>query len=282
MLLLVLSACSSSSDATSTTTLPPTTLPPTTITAAPGPTEAEPELPPCLTGETPFVADGIVAATNRDRGDAATVAALHLDTYEAAGAIGSGCERFIVDLSTEAGAPATLAGQTRIEVLADPGIIRFTLPPAIRSTAVANTTFEGDFVDRAYVVETADGGLIIDVHLRNPALVRAFADSSPARFVLDARAGEQAPAGQPTVTNRAVVIDPVVSEAGYPLTVAGYVRTPAPEIPVTLHTGSDVIATTTVRGLDYPWRAFEVTFDDGPSGVVKVTVGDAEVGLVMP
>jgi hypothetical protein len=238
-------------------------------------------LPPCLAGDDPFTATGFLGPAGRPQGDATAITAVDLaDAVYDDGTVA--CERVTVELATPSGAPAIALGSVEARVLSPAGVVRLLMPEEVTETAVAYATFESALVDRIYVVVDDDERQFVDVHLAAAAEGRVSATASPARLLLDVRPGETAPTGAGAVANGAVILDPAGAESSYPLEVTGYVRSPAPEVPLTLTAGTETIATTTVRGLDYPWRFFTARFDDGPGGPVTIAVGEAETSLVMP
>jgi hypothetical protein len=277
-LLVTLAACTASGDAT---TIPVTASSTSTAVATTG-SGGGIGLPPCLTGEAPFRADGILGTSGRDRADAVTVADIRLDEYAPSGGLGSGCERVTIVLATATGAPATAVARVSAEVLGESAVVRLFLPAELTGTAVANIVFEGTFVDRVYVV---NGGseAFIDVHLASPALARFTTTASPARLVVDVRSGDRDSQRRPTVTDSVVIVEPGAGDETYPFTVRGYARSSLPVLPVVVHGAGDEVATIgTVTGAPHAWRPFEIDVSTGPGGVVRLQVGEALVPLVMP
>ncbi|MCP3997344.1 MAG: hypothetical protein GY722_20145, partial [bacterium] len=121
---LVLTSCGALDSLASTTTTtepvvaepdpPPTTLPETDSGT----------VPPCLSGDRPFAADGVISGFGGANGDATQVAGIRWASYP-------GCERLVVDLLTADGAPAGAIDPVGVDYRALEGVIRINLPPAI-------------------------------------------------------------------------------------------------------------------------------------------------------
>lgn len=264
VLALLISACSSSgADSTTPTSssAAPTTVAPTTLDSA--------SVPPCLDGDAPFGEEGILGSVGVSSGDARGIAGLRWVAHE-------GCERFIVDLATVDGAPAIAVGETTV-ALVEPGILRIQLPETVTLTAVADNTFEGDLIERAYVVRDRAGSLFVDLLLASTIEARTSALESPARVVVDARLGSGEPEGTPTIGESVVVTSPLAGEASYPLQVAGYSRTFEANVVARIRDGGEAteLFTTATDYLE-TWGVFELEFGEGPLGQVELFVGEAD------
>jgi hypothetical protein len=213
-------------------------------------------------------------------GDASRISALHTDQDGA-------CEQFVIGFTTEAGAPATSAGNVDVEFLRDIGVIRIALPD-IADTSITDGVFESALVDRAYVVRSQDGSLYIDAHLSAPAMARAEIVQSPARVVVQLEpGGEELPSLAPR-SDVVVLLTPRGPEATYPLTVSGYARTFEANVVVRILQGGSIASQQVTTATDYleAWGEFSVVFESGPKGAVQLVVGeggdqDVSVDLVV-
>jgi hypothetical protein len=277
VLVLLITACSSSGTdstapptSTATTTTPPT---PTTLDSA--------TVSPCLEGDAEFGDEGIVASVGVNSGDARGIADLRWAAH-------AGCERFVVDLATVDGAPAIAVGETSV-ALVEPGILRIQLPETVTLTAVADNTFDGDLIQRAYVVRDRAGPLFVDLLLSGAIEARASALESPARVIVDAKPRSGEPGGTPTIGENVVVTSPQAGEAGYPLQVAGYSRTFEANVVARIRGGGEeIVLFTTATDYLETWGVFEMEFGEGPLGQVELFVGEddaadgSERGVTIP
>lgn len=260
IVLAVLTAACTSSEPTETTT---TTAPPTTTT-----TEAS-DTPACLSGELPFVEEGTVAALDSPGRDARAIAGVRWNPLE-------GCERVEIEFLSATGAPATRIGPVGISMLSDAGIVRVTLSDEIVESAVADSTLNGPLVDEWFVVEDAEEGLTVDLHLNERAAARAFMTTSPARLVVDLRGtGDARPLATRLSDDGIVLLSPQAGVGLYPLQVAGYA---APEVDAVRLRLTDSAGITIDRAVStlsstHVWRAFSAALSDGPSGSVLLLVG---------
>lgn len=277
VLILLITACSSSgTDSTAPPTSPATTATPATPTTLDSATVS-----PCLEGDAEFGDEGIVASVGVNSGDARGIADLRWAAHE-------GCERFVVDLATVDGAPAIAVGETSV-ALVEPGILRIQLPQTVTLTAVADNTFDGDLVQRAYVVRDRAGSLFVDLLLSGAIEARASALESPARVVVDVQPGSGKPGGTPTIGENVVVTSPQAGEVGYPLQVAGYSRTFEANVVARIRGGGEETGLFTTA-TDYleTWGVFELEFGEGPLGQVELFVGEddaadgSERGVTIP
>lgn len=259
--LLLLTACGPAAVDPPETTAPPDRPAETTTTAA------APDDAPCLEGS--FTEDGPIGVIGEGEGDATRVATLRWAAHP-------GCERFVIDLATEGGSPATRAGPVQAEVRRDLGIVRLLLGERIRDTAVADASFEGELARRAFVVRAEDRSLYLDLHLGEAALVRAFTLTSPARLVVDLRPGGSPLPPPPAMADLVVVLTPRPGSISYPLTVAGYSRTFEANVVIRIRAGGSLEAEEVTTATDYieTWGEFSLIIEDGPEGPVTLFVGE--------
>jgi hypothetical protein len=222
----------------------------------------------CLQGE-PFVSSGRVLVAGGS-GEATGVIGLRHAKYE-------GCERFVADLGAN-GAAATEAGEVRVELLRDLGLVRITLAGVrdVRPEAT-DASFDASLARAAYVVWAPDDrSTFIDLHLADAAEAYATVLRDPARVVVDLRPGGE-PLGQPAARGqRMVVLEPRPGSATYPLRVVGYGRTFEANVVVRLNQrGRQVRETfTTATAWVDAWGYFSLVIPSGPAGAVQVDVGE--------
>jgi hypothetical protein len=255
-----------------TATVPPpiettaTTAPPPTTTGAPADS-------PCLIGDRPFSSSGVISAFGSATGDAAQISEIRAGGHP-------GCERVVVDMLTADGAPAGSLGLVGVEYNEEVGIVRINLPAAITRTAIADTRFDGELAERAYVVRTADGHLAVDIHVVGGAAValRAFEVDAPSRIVVDLRPDADAtPVRGSTVGDGVVLTQPGPGPVAASLSVSGYARTFEGSVVVRLHGSRDgeplTEMVTTATDWVEAWGEFEVMFPSIPRQPLELFVG---------
>ena len=256
---VALTACTPSQPADSPTTTAPV---PTSTTVAPA------AVPDCLAGTLPFAAQGIVAALDSPRPDATTIGGVRWKGEEE-------CGRIVIEFLADGGSPATRLGPVGVTVAPDSGIVRISLPDEVEASAIGDSVITGSLVDRIYVVEGIEDGLVVDVHLAARAAARAFTTSSPSRLVVDLRPISDDPLGSaPDTGDGLVVASPLPGPGLYPVQVVGYAAPGIEAVSVTLSDGSGVAVSRSVSTAteQYVWRAFAMTISDGQSGTVELRV----------
>jgi hypothetical protein len=232
--------------------------------------EAAGDVPVCLRGER-FVADGAIEVRDAAPGDAHRIAAFRWERHE-------GCERFVIDLEAEGGAPAERAGTVTAELLRDLGVVRVGLRDfRMVDPDASDATFDGPLASAAFAVWSPEGPWVyVDVHLTDAAEARVTTLDQPARVVVDLRPGGPAlPEPAPRET-RVVVLEPRPGPAAYPLTVRGYARTFEANVVARMeHGGEEVFSDfTTASAWADAWGDFSFTIEEGPSGLVVLHVGE--------
>lgn len=256
---VTLTACTPTQPADSPTTTSPV---PTSTTVVPA------AVPDCLAGTLPFAAQGIAAALDSPRPDATTIGGIRWQGEEE-------CERIVIEFLGDGGSPATRLGPVGVTVAPDSGIVRISLPDEVEASAIGDSVITGSLVDRIYVVEGIEDGLVVDVHLAARAAARAFTTSSPSRLVVDLRPISDDPLGSaPDTGDGVVVASPLPGPGLYPVQVVGYAAPGVEAVSVTLTDGGGVVVSRSVSTAtdQYVWRAFAVTISDGPSGTVELRV----------
>ena len=282
-LTVLLTACAGTTSETTTTEAVALEPIETTTSAAPT-TTAPPADSPCLVGERPFSSSGVVSAFGGATGDAAQVSGLRAGTHP-------GCERVVVDLLTVDGAPAGSIGLVGVEYNETVGIVRINLPASITKTAVADSLFDGELVERAYVVRTEGGQLAIDIHVVAGAAValRAFEVDAPSRVVVDVRPQEDAePVRGATTASAIVIVDPAAGPTVSPLVVTGYARTVRQDVSGRIHETRDTDPineqSSPIRGGNEVWHEFTISFPPLPEAQLELFVGtgSGNAGIWMP
>lgn len=259
VLALALAACTTPESAATITTVEPST----TTTTMVG------DIPACLAGDMPFVEEGTIAALDSQGRDARAIAGVRWYPLE-------GCERIEIEFLSDGGAPATRIGPVGVSMLSDPGIVRVNLSDAVVDSAVADTTLNGALVDQWFVIEDAEDGLIVDLHLNERAAARAFTTTSPARLVIDLRAtGDDLPIAPPLAGGGIVLLSPQAGVGLYPLQIVGYSAPGVDAVRIQLSdpAGIGVDRSISTRSSAHVWHAFSIALSDGPSGAVDLRVG---------
>jgi len=221
----------------------------------------------CGTGEA-FSEDDELFSINGGGGDATRISGL-------SGTHDQDCDRFVITLSTDAGAPATSVGRTTVTFLRHLGVVRVFLPD-VTDTNITDGVFELPLINRAYVVRAGDGSLYVDAHLGSAAVARSTVTQSPAQIVVELAPGGPDLAIAPSRSDLVVVLTPREGKATYPLTVTGYSRTFEANVVVRIIKGNSIAEERITTATDYlsAWGEFAVTLDSGPQGKLQLTVGD--------
>ena len=266
----LLSGCSSETTPTSSHPVDPTT---TTV-------DPQQLVPPCMLGEDGFFDDGTIVV-GEELGDAAQIERISWTSA-------AGCDHIEVSFLTAEGAPASAVGTATVSYSPSRGTVRIELPEAVTATGPVDALIDGRLATAAYVVDLTGGRLAVDVHVAGdrPVIVRASAESGPARTVIDIRPVD---AGRvpspPRATSTLVVVEPPASVTTYPFDVRGYVLTTTGEVSITLSggaAGGESTRTTVAAGTGERWGEFWVTLTDGPLGEISLTVDAAGAVVELP
>lgn len=235
------------------------------------PDAAASDRPICLRGE-PFVASGAIPVAGADAttsGRRRAVSALRWEPHD-------GCERFVIDLDSDDGPPAT-AGAVSAELLRDMRVVRVHLRDAATATDATDADFDGPLASGAYSVHAPDDrGIYVDLHLDQAAEAHVTRLTDPARVVVDLRPGGPRLSTPPARGRRVVILEPRPGAASYPLMVTGYARTFEANVVARLMIGDEVVRETftTSTGWLEAWGDYSMTIPDGPSGTVELQVGE--------
>jgi hypothetical protein len=228
--------------------------------SAAGPTAAV-----CLQGG-PFVARGGLAIVRPGDASPLPVAALRWSAHE-------GCERFVIALRGDA-VPAGVAA----ELIRELGLVRVTIPGAATVAPEATELrTEGDLAHAAYTLRAPEPRTTwVDLHLAAPAEAYAAVLREPARIVVDLRPGGGSVPAPPVAGDRVVVLEPRPGAAAYPLRITGYARTFEANVVIRLEQDGEerVEAFTTATAWVDAWGHFTLTVADGPTGPVRLQVGE--------
>jgi hypothetical protein len=192
------------------------------------------------------------------------------------------CRRLELDLGNSA-----RAGAVGGSMLRSYGIVRLELP-ALSNVATADTALADSTVAGAYVVHALDGSFHLDLHLARPA--KALAWAGPHALGLELAPGGGAIPGPAARARNVVVLEPRGGGAHYPLTIRGYARTFEANVQAWITRGDSTFARTHATAADWSstWGEFTITIPSGPSGDLKLFVGEESaqdgtpIGVTIP
>jgi len=244
-----------------------------TLSPPPPPTiAADPVETPCLSANPGFTARGTVSILGGSGPDAGQLSAIDwLTTAE--------CERIVFAFVTNASAPASSIGLTRLEFFPEQAILRVAMPRDVDVTAVADALFDGGLVQRAFVVRSRSGELAVDLHLdpTAPIEARGLVIGSPVRLVVDVRLAADSDAIDPqpaSSVGSVVVLSPAPGPTEYPLRIRGYARTTDDVVTARVDgRGAFVERRITAASSRDAWGEFAVTISEGPEGEITLSVG---------
>jgi len=268
--LALMMACAPAPDAETTTTLPAATTSSTlasTTTAVVATTEPVAGCPQ----DAVFVDRGRVARVDQPTSDTNRIGLISWQVVE-------GCERFVIDLETNEGAPATTPPTVVVEFLESRQVLRLWID--VDSTVVTDQLVETSIVDRLYVVRALDGAMFVDFHLTGPAQARAVISSSPARLSLEMQAGLDPFLTPAVISDRIVVISPAsAAETASTVAVTGYARAFEANVRVIATQSGQVVADAVATAADWQdtWGEFRTTVVL-PPGEISMLVGEEGVG----
>ena len=269
-------ATTAATSAATTTTSASSTFPtPSLTTSTTRLTEtALPPIPPCLTPEPDFGSEGEISNYDPTGSDSALLATIDWHSWEE-------CERFLFSLASTEGAPTLVPPSAVLVSFSEEGVMRLSLGPEVGTSAISFQLVNTRLVDRVYVVKASGGGLLVDLHLAEPASARMIPSSGPATLTVDLRPEGLPFSNQPTITSKAVLFLPEGEEFYYPFTVSGYLS-PGTEESVATLSGVGGISTEAefpLAGADDLWSTFVAVFLEGPTGWATLRVEDAEARL---
>ena len=219
-----------------------------------------------------FVERGVLPPVGDPRGGDATQISSML-----VAPVDGGDERLVIGFARGDGMPADRVGQVRAEILRERGVVRLVLPLQIVSAAILDNHFATHLADRAFVVRPLEGdSLVLDLHLRSPALARVRALDKPALVLVELRPGGDALPRRPPVAQRVVLLAPNPGAARYPLEIEGYARTFEANVVAALRgsRGEPARARTTAADYLAAWGEFRMRLEHGPTGEAELFVGE--------
>ena len=258
-LMLIVSACTGSANEPNFDTVLTTT---STLVA----TSTLPPVVECP-GEGDFEEGGGIAEVDSVGGDSSIVGQISWETSDR-------CETFHFDFETSEGAPATTVPDIRVDHLESFRVVRLRMD--VDASFITDQLVETQLVERLYVVRSLDGGMFVDLHLSEPAAVRATTQSSPARLSLDLRPGFVPFVGEPAIDDRIVLVSPPAgTEVGASTSLMGYSRTFEGNVVALATQAGSTVAEMTTTAADYleTWGEFRVRLDL-PTGAVSVFLGE--------
>lgn len=236
-----------------------------TTTTMPEPTSTLPPVVECP-GEGEFEEGGGIAEFDATGSDSSTVGRISWETSDR-------CETFHFDFETSEGAPATTVPAITVDHLESFQVVRVSMD--IDASVITDQLVETGLVDRLYVVRALDGSMFVDLHLSEPAAVRATTLSSPARLSIELRPGFVPFVGASTVGDQFVLVwPPDEAEVGSRTEVVGYSRTDEDTVLVLVTQAGSIVAETETTAPDSSeaWGEFRLGLSL-PSGEISVFVG---------
>lgn len=236
-----------------------------TTTTMPVPTSTLPPVVECP-GEGEFEEGGGIAEFDAIGSDSSTVGRISWETSDR-------CETFHFDFETSEGAPATTVPAITVDHLESFQVVRVSMD--IDASVITDQLVETGLVDRLYVVRALDGSMFVDLHLSEPAAVRATTLSSPARLSIELRPGFVPFVGASTIGDQFVLVSPPdEAEVESRTEVVGYSRTDEDTVLVLVTQAGSVVAETETTAPDSSeaWGEFRLDLSL-PSGEISVFVG---------
>ena len=244
------------------------TAPAPPVTSTPAPSTPTSTLPPVIEcpGVGEFEEGGGIADISEESSDASSIARI---TWE----VSDRCETFNIDFATSEGAPATTAPEIRVDHLDSFQVVRVRM--SVESTVVTDQLVETGLVERLYVVRSLAGDMFIDLHLVQPAAVRASVTSSPARLTLDLRPGFVPFSGSALLAGDIVLTSPITrTDLDPDIQFLGYARTADGVVHAVVRQAGEIVDETSTTAADYleTWGEYRL-LTTLPSGQVSVVLG---------
>src|SRR5918998_2088642 len=222
----------------------------------------------------PFVAK--TQASGGSGYDADTVLAVRYEVNE-------DYERAVIDLGTGL-EPAGPVPEWSLVSHSDDGLLRVTLPSA-SATCVSDGVFGDGLLESFHVVHAPEGGMFMDIFVREAFLYRVTELDDPARFVVDFKPKGDLKAPLPAESGDTVLVEPRPhARISDPLTIDGYSRNTKAATTITLSdSNGKVLVSRSVRSNEWyhSWGYFEATLDlpsSSGNGILKVGTENAKEG----
>lgn len=219
-------------------------------------------------GAGDFGEGGGIADTEEPTSDSGTLGRISWDVNDQ-------CESFVFEFETSEGAPATSVPSIRIDHMETFQVIRIKMD--VDGTVLADQLVETGLVTRLFVVKSLESGYFVDLHLKEPAAVRARIDSSPARLTVDLRPGLVPFFGSATVGEQVVLVSPPdKAEVEAQTNLIGYSRTFESNVLIVVSRDDAVLFETSTSSAGYieTWGEFR-NLISLPVGESSVFVGEA-------
>jgi hypothetical protein len=190
-------------------------------------------------------------------------------------------ERAVIDLGTGL-EPAGLVPKWSLVSEEGNGLLRVTLPSA-SATCVSDGEFGDGLLESFHVVHAPEGGMFIDIFVRESFLYRVVELGDPARFVVDFKPKGDLKAPLPAEDGDTVLVEPRPhASISDPLTVNGYSRNSEAANTITLiDSNGKVLVRRSVQSNEWNhnWGYFEATLDlPALSGSGTLKVGTENAG----
>ena len=188
--------------------------------------------------------------------DADTVLAVRFEVNE-------DYERAVIDLGTGL-EPAGPVPEWSLMSHEGNGLLRITVPSA-SATCVSDGEFGDGLLQSFHVVHAPEGGMFMDIFVREAFLYRVTELDDPARLVVDFKPKGDLKAPLPAKGGDTVLVEPRQhARISDPLTINGYARNTEAATTITLiDSNGKVLVRRSVRsnGWNHNWGYFEATLD---------------------
>jgi Immunoglobulin-like domain of bacterial spore germination len=192
-------------------------------------------------------------------------------------------ERAVIDLGTGLEPAGPVPEWSLVSHRGD-GLLRVTLPSA-SATCVSDGVFGDGLLESFHVVHAPEGGMFMDIFVREAFLYRVTELDDPARFVVDFKPRGDLKAPLPAEGGDTVLVEPRPhARISDPLTIDGYSRNTKVATTITLiDSNGKVLVRRSVRSNEWnhSWRYFEATLDLpslSGNGTLKVGTENAKDG----
>ena len=190
-------------------------------------------------------------------------------------------DRAVIDLGTGL-EPAGPVPEWNLVSHRGDGLLRVTLPSA-SATCVSDGEFGDGLLESFHVVHAPEGGMFMDIFVREAFLYRVTELDDPARFVVDFKPKGDLKAPLPAEGGDTVLVEPRPhARISDPLTVNGYSRNTKAATTITLvDSNGKVLVRSSVRSNEWnhSWGYFEATLDlPSLSGNGTLKVGTENAG----
>jgi Immunoglobulin-like domain of bacterial spore germination len=192
-------------------------------------------------------------------------------------------ERAVIDLGTGLEPAGPVPEWSLVSHRGD-GLLRVTLPSA-SATCVSDGVFGDGLLESFHVVHAPEGGMFMDIFVREAFLYRVTELDDPARFVVDFKPKGDLKAPLPAEGGDTVLVEPRPhARISDPLTIDGYSRNTKAATTITLiDSNGKVLVRRSVRSNEWnqSWGYFEATLDLpslSGNGTLKVGTENAKEG----